>query len=184
MMPTSARTGSAEADSTVPPRMTTSTARTLASNGLFDPAAYRTFRFTERSLADDGTVRLHYALGEHEFVEELTLPVSVHADVEPLLDLLYWVAGVSYYKTAAPPEVALETGLPGPATAAFLEALYSEGLGEFAVVNRIDLPRPRFASAPKPAHTPPRPSRVLVPIGGGKDSILALEIVRRSGLDF
>ncbi len=106
------------------------------------------------------------------------------ADVEGLLDLLHWVAGVSYYKTAAPPEIAYETGVPGPATAAYLEALYSEGLGEFAVVNRIDLPRPRFASEPRTAHARPATSRVLVPVGGGKDSIVALEIVRRSGLDF
>jgi hypothetical protein len=156
----------------------------------FDPARYRTFRFTERSLAPDGTVRLHYALDdEHEFVEGLTLPVPADADLDavaPLLDLLHWVAGVSYYKTAAPPEVACETGVPGPATAAFLDALYSEGLGEFAVVNRLPhLPRPRFPHrADASRHAPGEPTRVLVPVGGGKDSIVALEIVRRSGLDF
>ena len=115
---------------------------------MFHPVAYSTFRFTERSLSPEGEVRLGYALDdEHHFVEELTLPVGRTADVEGLLDLLHWVAGVSYYKTAAPSAVSLETGSPGPATAAYLEALYSEGLGEFAVVNGIDLPRPRFASA-------------------------------------
>jgi hypothetical protein len=159
---------------------------------VFTPSDYRTFRFTERSLAPDGTVRLHYMLDDaYEFVEELVVPMpdDREADLEavaPLLDLLHWVAGVSYYKTAAPPEVACETGTPGPAAAAYLEALYSEGLGEFAVVNKLPrLPRPRFPSGPA-APTPPRrdPSRVLVPIGGGKDSIIALEIVRRSGLDF
>jgi hypothetical protein len=161
---------------------------------MFDPSSHRTFRFTERSLASDGTVRLHYALDDaYEFVEELVVPMTSDREVDleavaPLLDLLHWVAGVSYFKTAAPPEVACETGTPGPAAAAYLEALYSEGLGEFAVVNGLaHLPRPRFPSdpvAPAPAREPHPPSRVLVPIGGGKDSIVALEIVRRSGLDF
>jgi UDP-N-acetyl-alpha-D-muramoyl-L-alanyl-L-glutamate epimerase len=164
----------------------------------FDPTAFRTFRFTGRSLDATGRVELRYALDDaHEFVEELTVPVPEGADVHavaPLLDLLHWVAGVSYYKTAAPPEVAFETGAPGPAAAAWLEALYSEGLGELAVVNDLPhLPRPRFAprdrapDAPAPSLVPERehtPSRVLVPVGGGKDSIVALEIVRRSGLPF
>ena len=104
---------------------------------MFEPADYSTFRFTERSLSGR-EIRLGYALddGAH-FVEELTLPVGVaDTDVEGLLDLLHWVAGVSYYKTAAPPEIAYETGVPGTATAAYLEALYSEGLGEFAVGQR------------------------------------------------
>ncbi|MBE2320352.1 hypothetical protein DVA67_030590 [Solirubrobacter sp. CPCC 204708] len=157
---------------------------------MFDPSKYRTFRFTERSLSADGVVRLGYALDdEHEFVEELEVPVPEGADlarVEPILDLLHWVAGVSYYKTAAPPEVAFEGAVPGPAAADFLEALYSEGLGEFAVVNHLPaLPRPKFPREGLVREAPARSlSRVLVPIGGGKDSIVALEIVRRSGLDF
>lgn len=159
----------------------------------FDPAAYETFRFTARSLAADGTVTLEYALDEGPgFREELRLPVdgplgdSVRHDLDGLLSLLHWVAGVSYYKTAVPSAVSLETGAPGPATAALLEALYSDGLGEFAVVNGLDeLPHPRFGpgSLPAPAPAPAEPRRVLVPVGGGKDSIVAIEAIRTSGLD-
>lgn len=158
--------------------------------GLFEPSKYRAFRFVERSLSAAGLVRLVYALDdEYEFVEELEVPIPADADlaaVEPLLNLLHWVAGVSYYKTAAPPAVSFDGAVPGPAAAAFLEALYSEGLGEFAVVNDLPaLPRPVFPRDGIPREAGPRSlSRVLVPIGGGKDSIVALEIVRRSGLDF
>lgn len=160
----------------------------------FDPSAHSTFRFTGRSLDAGGAIQLRYALDDSiEFVETLRLPTQPgrQADVaalDPLLDLLHWVAGVSYYKTAAPPEVACETGSPSPAVAAFLDVLYSDGLGEFAVVNTLPhVPRPAFpvGSAPsRPAGPTTDPSSVLVPIGGGKDSIIALEIVRRSGLDF
>jgi hypothetical protein len=64
-----------------------------------------------------------------------------------------------------------------------LEALYSEGLGELAYVNGLQkLPRPRFprASGGVPwAREAERLGRVLVPVGGGKDSVVALEIARR-----
>ena len=158
----------------------------------FDPSACSTFRFTSRSLEPDGTVQLHYALDDaYTFTEVFAFPVpdggvSDPATLDGLLDLLHWAAGVSYYKVAAPPEIACETGAPPPATAEYLEALYSEGLGEFAVVNQLDrLPRPRFPIGPAAVATPVSgPSNVLVPIGGGKDSIVALEILRRSGLPF
>ena len=127
----------------------------------FDPSALRTFRFLARSLDEHGVVRLRYALDDaYEFEEQLTLPLpppaaagpTASSTVEGLLDLLHWIAGVSYYKVAVPPTVACETGAPPPATAALLEALYSEGLGELAVINRLPgLPRPRFATVPAPA---------------------------------
>ena len=155
--------------------------------------------------------------------------------VQGLLSLLHWVAGVSYFKTAAPPLVSCETGVPSPAVAALLEALYSEGLGEFAYANGLaSLPRPSFTRSTVVAHkeapseamssptgadadadvaragmlaeadvawagrqsdamgvsgegSPPSPlpvpRRVLVPVGGGKDSAVAIEIVRRSGCE-
>lgn len=158
----------------------------------FDPAAYRTFRFTSRTLDADGTVTLGYALGDHAFTERFQIAVpdgglGELGRFDGILALLHWCAGVSYYKTAAPPEVAFDGPAPGPAAATLLEALYSEGLGEFAVVNQLPaLPRPSFgapASAPEPP-APADPTRVLVPVGGGKDSVVALEIVRRSGLPF
>jgi hypothetical protein len=156
----------------------------------FDPRAYRTFRFVDRSIDETGVVRLVYALGPHRFVEKMSFPLPARGParpeaVGPLLDLLHWVAGVSYYKLAAPREVACETGSPPSATARLLEALYSEGLGEFAVVNSLaHLPRPRFHArdAPVEAGRQRDMRSALVPIGGGKDSIVALEIMRRSGL--
>lgn len=161
---------------------------------VFEPTAHSAFRFTGRSLGLDGTVTLRYALDDaYEFTERLRIPMPLEGSCdlesfEPLLDLLHWVAGVSYYKTAAPPEVVCEAGHPPPATAAFLDALYSEGLGEFAVVNALpEVPRPRFPvgrASPPVGSAVAEPSSVLVPIGGGKDSIVALEIVRQTGLDF
>jgi hypothetical protein len=68
--------------------------------------------------------------------------------------------------------------------ATLLEALYSEGLGELAFTNGLGaLPEPKFprgdAAVAAPARR--RAERILVPVGGGKDSIVAIEAVRAAG---
>jgi UDP-N-acetyl-alpha-D-muramoyl-L-alanyl-L-glutamate epimerase len=162
---------------------------------LFDPTAFETFRFLAREIDAHGRVTLRYALDEEVFfVEEFDLPVgselteTQREDVGGLLSLLHFVAGVSYFKMALPPSVSFETGAPPPATAALLEALYSEGLGELAYTNKLAaLPRPSFGAdgiirgAGVPESVDPR--RILVPVGGGKDSAVAIEIARRQGRD-
>jgi len=157
----------------------------------FDPAAYRSFRFLSREIDGGGTVSLRYALDDEiEFVERFELPPGTRvsdedrARVEGILALLHWTAGVSYYKTAAPPEV--EADPCPPAAARLLEALYSEGLGEFAYTNDLAaLPSPGFPAGEAPTSAPPprHSDRVLVPVGGGKDSAVALEIVREAGTE-
>jgi UDP-N-acetyl-alpha-D-muramoyl-L-alanyl-L-glutamate epimerase len=167
------------------------------SGGLavFDPASFQSFRFIGCELDEHGRVTLRYGLDERvEFIEEFELPVRSPLareqieSVEGLLALLHWVAGVSYFKTAVPQDVDCESGLPGPASAALLESLYSEGLGEHAFVNRLaSVPHPRFPTTSQStrqtvlADRPP--ARVLVPIGGGKDSAVAVETIRRSGCE-
>src|SRR5271157_1324201 len=101
----------------------------------FDPSSFERFRFLGRELDARGRVTLRYALDHAvSFREEFDLPVAGELGeaererVDPLLSLLHWVAGVSYFKTALPPLIGCETGTPPPATADLLDALYSEGL--------------------------------------------------------
>jgi hypothetical protein len=156
--------------------------------------AVERFRFTDRSIDPEGTVRLGYALDDIAFEETFQLPTPTveSTATEQLLDLLHWVAGVSYYKAAIPEKIAFETGSPQLHTTQLLEALYSEGLGEFAVVNNLeDLPRPDFAASvdvksegirhARATHIDPK--RLLIPVGGGKDSAVAMEIAKASGRD-
>ncbi|HEX8075006.1 MAG TPA: hypothetical protein VF545_08490 [Thermoleophilaceae bacterium] len=162
----------------------------------FDPARYETFRFLgfdfDRSKL---TASLRYGLDdEHEFTERVRFPgaeapsgAAALDELDRLLSLLHLVAGVSYYKAAAPPAISVESGAAiDPATSAFLERLYVDGLSEFAWTNGIDLrERVRFApNAPRAAApgAPPRlERRTAVPIGGGKDSIVALAALRAAG---
>ncbi len=157
----------------------------------FDRTAFQTFRFVGREIDAEGRISLRYALDDAiEFVERFELPPGTRVSgedrdrVEGILALLHWIAGVSYYKTAVPSTVECDPTPPG--VAKLLEALYSEGLGEFAFTNGLAaLPRPKFPAG-APSAQPPRrrATRILVPVGGGKDSAVALEAVRRSGKEF
>ncbi len=161
------------------------------ATAAFDAASFHSFRFLARRLAPDGSVALSYALDDElTFTERVAIPVPAPlgeeaiARAEGLLSLLHWVAGVSYFKAALPPAVEFASGAPGPAAARLLEALYSEGLGELAYENGLAaLPRPRFAaqgSAPSEVAPAAEPRRALVAVGGGKDSAVAIEVLRRS----
>jgi UDP-N-acetyl-alpha-D-muramoyl-L-alanyl-L-glutamate epimerase len=162
----------------------------------FDRDAFATFRFVGYEWdAEAATARLRYALDDRlGFTEEIEFPGAVTpADparreaLDACLWLLHLAAGVSYYKTAAPPRIDVETGSLSPSQAAFLDRLYVHGLAEFAWRNAIDLrDRVRFphGGGAAPGRRPADVSlarRTLVPVGGGKDSAVTLEALRTAG---
>jgi hypothetical protein len=105
--------------------------------------------------------------------------------------IVYLLAGVSYYKTAAPPVIDLGDTALTNLERAFLREFYRAGLGEYAYRNGLDLSDLTFHSDPVPptpvpdgyaAHPyaqPPAAGRPLVPFGGGIDSIVTVEGVRK-----
>ena len=162
---------------------------------LPDPRAASRFRFVRREYAD-GVATLAYAFDDGpELVERITFPAAPDVPaarrpaLEAALDLQRLVAGISYYKAGVPARIERDAGPLDPATAGLLDALYLHGLGEFAYQNRLDLRgRIRFPStgqAPAVAspQVPADPGRTLVPIGGGKDSLVSVEVLRAAGVD-
>ena len=158
-----------------------------------DPRQAQVFRFLRCSYAD-GVAELVYAFDDGaELIERIrfpdapTLTAERRVAFEAALRLLHLIAGVSYYKAAVPGAIAVAGGTPDAATAELLDTLYLHGLAEFAYRNGLDLrgrirfPRAATTAAPAPALGLPR--RALVPIGGGKDSLVAVEALKSIGAD-
>ena len=92
------------------------------------------------------------------------------------------MAGVSYFKTTAPPVIDLGDTATTEPERAFLARYYEEGLGEFAYRNQLDL-RGLEVTGPDEAHPEPTgyapvPGRPLIPFGGGIDSIVTVASIR------
>jgi hypothetical protein len=150
------------------------------------------FRYLSYSADPDrGTLTCRYELDGREFAERFTLPAGPRWHREAAraaARLVFLLAGVSYYKTAAPPLIDLgETALT-ETELAFLREFYVQGLGEFGYRNNLDLTSLRIeaprAEAEAEAMAAARPEalgarRALVPFGGGIDSIVVVERVRR-----
>jgi hypothetical protein len=157
-----------------------------------DPRNSREFRFVRHEYAA-GEARLVYAFDDGpELIETIRFPDAPALAPERevafahALQLLHLIAGVSYYKAGVPPGIRIEgAGIDGQ-TARFMDALYLHGLGEFAYHNKLDLrERIRFPAKPGASAAPATacglPRRTLVPIGGGKDSLVSVELLKRAG---
>lgn len=148
------------------------------------------FRFCDRRLESaTGRVELVYRLDELELTERLRLPGAPFQAsperaeaIEGALDLLHWIAGISYWKAACPRTVIFGDRQPDAWQAAALTRIYRQGLAEFAFENELDTDHfPAFsgrAGQPVPAPDFALRRRTLVPMGGGKDSLVAWERLR------
>ncbi len=138
-------------------------------------------------------IELAYALDQEiNFIEKLTIPVSAErwekVDKEALkrsLEMLLMIGGISYYKTFLPKMMAGVELNKGQAE--FWQKIYQKGLGEFFYRNEIDFRGLiNFPFTDKPASTPLKlqlADRALVPIGGGKDSLVTAELLKKNKIE-
>jgi hypothetical protein len=94
---------------------------------------------------------------------------------------------VSYWKLTCSPKVLIRPHLLGNEQISWWKKLYFNGLGEFLYLNGIqieqdDLMEITTFGEPLSIHASPiDPTKVMVPIGGGKDSVVTLEVLKSSG---
>lgn len=155
---------------------------------LADPRKATVFRFVRRRY-ERGELELVYAFDDGpELIERIVFPGAPEIPAqrgdafEAALDLLHAIAGISYFKAGIPARLQFDARAPDAATASFLDALYLHGLGEFAYQNALDLQGriafPSRAEAAAPATSLGLAPRSLVPIGGGKDSLVSVEMFK------
>jgi len=154
------------------------------------PRRGEAFRYESFAVdAERGVLTCRYSLDGRAFNERVSLAPGPRWDTPAAwaaARLVFLLAGVSYYKTAAPPLIDLGDTVLTARERAFLRDFYLQGLGEYAYRNSLDLTDLRIEGPPAPEPAQPRPDtapvsgrRALVPFGGGIDSIVTVEHVRR-----
>jgi hypothetical protein len=138
------------------------------------------------------TLSLRYRFdGGPNFEEKLVfdfaareLSIAESEVLDRIFRLIFLVSGVSYYKTFIPKTLICEAFELDLQTAEFLHKFYVKGLAEFAYRNDISLNNHfeiRSTAVPTPPIVLDLPRRTCVPVGGGKDSIVTMECLKRGG---
>lgn len=139
-----------------------------------------------------------FRMGEVEFHPEALIEARPFLDfaVEGIDRMVFdigMIELISYWKCACPPTVRVECGTLSDEQTAFWRKLYWHGLGEFFYTNGITAEYDDFIGRfivgelselgqnNKLSYSHHSPTEYLVPIGGGKDSVVTLELLRRAG---
>lgn len=145
------------------------------------------FRYLGFSIEGNSLVG-RYQLDAIEFSERIDfegIDSMERVGVRGLAQLWYVVAGLSYYKAGAARTVDFADLILGERSRRFIEACFLDGLGEFSYRNDLDLADVRYVGGRAPGWVPAvgahlDPERVLVPFGGGIDSVVSVEMLSPS----
>lgn len=151
---------------------------------------FESYTFDQRQ----GLLSLRYSFdGKIFFTERLIFPKQGMRKLpQQVLDQafanLHLVAGLSYYKAYCPHEIIVKSQILSSAQARFWQKLYTKGLGEFFYQNKINFRELiKFPSASKSSAVPNKlqiSEHILLPAGGGKDSLLSAALLQKAKLDF
>ncbi|MFN7161028.1 MAG: endonuclease domain-containing protein [Candidatus Gracilibacteria bacterium] len=163
---------------------------------MTDKRTHQNFTFENYQFnKETGALSLVYSLDEDKFEEKIYFPVEninwnkVNQNaLETAFFNLHLIGGIGYWKTTLPKEMTIKSGSLDKDQAAFWDTLYTKGLGEFFFKNQIDFRDlvhfpyiDREAAASKELDLP---NGVLLPIGGGKDSLVSAELLFKNNKGF
>ncbi len=147
---------------------------------------YHSFELSEKELV------FHFQIDEFHFrpAWRLNLNLNEHRFDRGQAELIAFSLGmaelVSYWKCACCPTVEVRCGWLSERQKLWWKKLYFNGLGEFFYRNDIAADFESFMTieAPEPPDLPkckPELRGTLVPVGGGKDSVVSLELLKQAG---
>ena len=157
---------------------------------------FSTFTFERQTVKrENGVLSLAFDFNlddRYQFHSTLEIPARYVFDWERIpeeqLQALAFQIGmielVSYWKIACPKRVVVKPFSLTDSQKAFWKKLYYNGLGEFLYLNCISVSEEGLMQIESVGNQPfakvdlPLEERTLVPIGGGKDSVVTLECLR------
>ena len=127
-----------------------------------------------------------------KFKEVLYFPIKgVEKNIELIDKILFNIhlaGGLSYWKTYCPQKIVVKSGELSKTQAKFWEKLYYKGLGQFYFENKLDpnklKPNFPYENVETNSIRLTGLKDNLLPWGGGKDSIVSAEILRKAKKDF
>ncbi len=165
-------------------------------------AKYTTFEYSGYSwkLIEDHSLEISFTYSVNPDIS-FNPKVAIHGVTQKMIDLLgpdiidayAFQIGLaelySYWKTTASPQVLVTAGKLSPEALEFWHKLLLKGMGEFFYTNNIDFSAPdfvTFSSNSNKIHSTDRTTpthknleKVLIPVGGGKDSSVTLELLKQ-----
>lgn len=122
------------------------------------------------------------------FAPQIVIPLKNAVDeteIAPLVFHLGLIEALSYWKAACAPLLIVNAGYLSKTQISWWQDLFLYGLGEFYFTNKIDFTRPDFLfiTSTSPAtktyhHLTTQTLGDLVLVGGGKDSVVTLELLK------
>ena len=133
-----------------------------------------------------------YRLGDHTFTPTANISASdirnIEFDVKFVEMLLFnfgMINAINYYKLTCSPKFIVKAGPLDDTQKAFFKKVFYQGLGELMYVNQLNIPYENFCTieAAAPTASPHYElstdfSGSLIPVGGGKDSVVTLEALQ------
>ncbi len=143
---------------------------------------------------ESGSLTFHFSIDDYHFYPRWEFPAEISGgsfnreQAERIAFSLGMAELVSYWKCACCPTVEVRCGGLSAWQRNWWKKLYFNGLGEFFYRNGItpDFENFMTITAPEPKPLPEfsaELSGVLVPIGGGKDSVVSVELLKKAGAD-
>lgn len=149
---------------------------------------YHSYKLTNTAL------EFHFSIGENHFRPRWSFGEDISTCVfdRPLAEKIAFSLGmaelVSYWKCACCPTVEVRCGGLSVWEIGWWKKLYFNGLGEFFYRNKIEPDYENFMQikADEPTELSEKRGSLngyLVPVGGGKDSVVTLELLKKHGAD-
>ncbi|MFA5770361.1 MAG: hypothetical protein WC894_02610 [Patescibacteria group bacterium] len=147
------------------------------------------FKFVSYKIQlDKKTINFDYKTNGLDLTEKIILPKEIPSSVEDklidkVLESLHLILGITYFKMYCQKEIIIPYHLPKE-QADFWNTVYTKGLGEFFYKNKIDfrglINFPYIDTLPVQLRqlNDAKRNGFLVGIGGGKDSIVSVEILK------
>lgn len=140
---------------------------------------YKSYSFKQisKSTHIDYTFKLNNETFQTKIKLKNTKPCK---DIENLVFHLGLIEMLNYWKLKPTNEIQIECGKLDKEQIKFLKKVILNGMGEFVYRNKLDFPKLNIISKGKQLKpiNPKLRNRTLVPIGGGKDAVVTINLLK------